>query len=214
MAEPAKKKTQFNSCWRCRAVFFARGHILGLGDRHMHNLLIDRRTAELIHIDLGIAFEQGRILPTPETVPFRLTRDIVDGFGPSGVEGTFRSSFEAAMRVLRSNKASLMTILEVLVHDPLYNWSMTPEKARRIQRGEKALPPPPANGASDTNGDKDDKRDVNKLAVRCLRRVSQKLEGFEEGHVMSVEGQVNSLILQARDPRNLHAIYYGWQAQL
>ena len=38
----------------------------------------------------GVAFEQGRILPTPETVPFRLTRDIVDGMGVAGVEGVFR----------------------------------------------------------------------------------------------------------------------------
>ena len=34
------------------------GYILGLGDRHMQNILIDKSTAELIHIDLGIAFEQ------------------------------------------------------------------------------------------------------------------------------------------------------------
>ena len=66
------------------------GHILGLGDRHVMNILIDCHTAELIHIDLGVAFEQGHILPTPETVPFRLTRDIVDGMGVSGVEGVFR----------------------------------------------------------------------------------------------------------------------------
>lgn len=39
---------------------------------------------------IGIAFEQGRILATPETVPFRLTRDVIDGMGVSGVEGTFR----------------------------------------------------------------------------------------------------------------------------
>lgn len=39
---------------------------------------------------IGIAFEMGRILPTPETVPFRLTRDIVDAMGASGVEGVFR----------------------------------------------------------------------------------------------------------------------------
>ncbi len=47
------------------------GHVLGLGDRHVSNILLDTRTAEMVHIDLGIAFEQGRILPTPETVPFR-----------------------------------------------------------------------------------------------------------------------------------------------
>ncbi len=45
----------------------------------------------------------------------------------------FRSC-EWTMKVLRSNKDSLMTILEVLMYDPLYNWSMTPEKAKRIQR--------------------------------------------------------------------------------
>jgi ataxia telangiectasia mutated family protein len=66
------------------------GYILGLGDRHVQNILIDTKSAELIHIDLGVAFEQGRILPTPETVPFRLTRDIVDGMGVAGVEGVFR----------------------------------------------------------------------------------------------------------------------------
>lgn len=29
------------------------GYILGLGDRHIHNILIDQSTAEVIHIDLG-----------------------------------------------------------------------------------------------------------------------------------------------------------------
>jgi len=66
------------------------GYILGLGDRHVQNILIDCQTAQLVHIDLGVAFEQGRILPTPETVPFRLTRDVTDGMGIAGVEGVFR----------------------------------------------------------------------------------------------------------------------------
>ena len=43
-----------------------------------------------MHIDFGIAFEQGKALGTPEIIPFRLTRDIVDGFGPTGVNGTFK----------------------------------------------------------------------------------------------------------------------------
>jgi hypothetical protein len=29
------------------------GYIVGLGDRHVQNILIDCNTAELIHIDLG-----------------------------------------------------------------------------------------------------------------------------------------------------------------
>lgn len=55
------------------------GFILGLGDRHVMNILIDNVTGEVIHIDFGIAFDRGEVQKTPETVPFRLTRDIVDG---------------------------------------------------------------------------------------------------------------------------------------
>ena len=29
------------------------GYILGLGDRHLSNILIDQTTAEVIHIDFG-----------------------------------------------------------------------------------------------------------------------------------------------------------------
>jgi hypothetical protein len=33
--------------------FLPVGYILGLGDRHVQNILIDCNTAELVHIDLG-----------------------------------------------------------------------------------------------------------------------------------------------------------------
>lgn len=34
------------------------GHVLGLGDRHGHNILLDEKSGEVVHIDLGVAFEQ------------------------------------------------------------------------------------------------------------------------------------------------------------
>ena len=36
---------------------FTVGYIMGLGDRHLSNILIDTQTGQLVHIDLGIAFE-------------------------------------------------------------------------------------------------------------------------------------------------------------
>ena len=36
------------------------GHILGLGDRHLSNILIDQVTGEVVQIDLGIAFDGVR----------------------------------------------------------------------------------------------------------------------------------------------------------
>jgi len=68
-------------------------YVLGIGDRHAQNLLLDcgrEHTGELVHIDFGVSFEQGWLLPTPEIVPFRLSRDMVDGLGPLGLEGLFK----------------------------------------------------------------------------------------------------------------------------
>lgn len=41
---------------------FTVGYIVGLGDRHIQNILIDEQTAELVHIDLGkmLLFSGGR----------------------------------------------------------------------------------------------------------------------------------------------------------
>jgi ataxia telangiectasia mutated family protein len=34
------------------------GHVLGIGDRHTSNILLDNITGEIVHIDFGIAFDQ------------------------------------------------------------------------------------------------------------------------------------------------------------
>lgn len=112
------------------------GYILGLGDRHTQNILIDQTTAELVHIDLGVAFDQGKLLKTPEIVPFRLTREIVDGMGVQGTDGTFRRCSVEVMKVLRQNQQMLLTVLEVFIHDPLYKWAVSPEKLHRLQRDD------------------------------------------------------------------------------
>ena len=62
---------------------------------------------------LGVAFEQGKLLPTPETIPFRLTRDIVDGMGVIGIEGVFRRCCEKTLGVMRDSQEAIMTIVEV-----------------------------------------------------------------------------------------------------
>ncbi|XP_063807673.1 serine-protein kinase ATM isoform X2 [Pseudophryne corroboree] len=187
------------------------GYIVGLGDRHVQNILIDEETAELVHIDLGVAFEQGKILPTPETVPFRLTRDIVDGMGITGVEGVFRRCCEKTMAVMRSSQDALLTIVEVLLYDPLFDWTMNPLKALYLQQDEAelnaTLPEDP-----ECNRNTCDSQSFNKVAERVLLRLQEKLKGVEEGTVLNAEGQVNLLIQQAMDPKNLSRLFPGWKA--
>lgn len=95
------------------AVSSIAGYIIGLGDRHGSNVLLDAAAAEVLHIDLGIAFEAGRLLPTPEMSPFRMTRDVVDGLGVEGVNGTLRACAEHTLRVLRAAHEAVVTIVEV-----------------------------------------------------------------------------------------------------
>ena len=53
---------------------------------------------------------------------------------------------------------------------------------------------------------------VNKMAKRVLLRLQQKLDGFEDGVHLSVQGQVKHLIREAMDPKNLCRLFPGWQA--
>ena len=90
------------------------GYVLGLGDRHPSNLMLDRETGGIMHVDFGDCFEVAmRRQKFPERVPFRLTRMLVRAMEVSGIEGNFRITCENVMRVLRNNSDSVIAVLEV-----------------------------------------------------------------------------------------------------
>ncbi|KAH9134129.1 hypothetical protein AeRB84_020022 [Aphanomyces euteiches] len=202
--DPATWYSRREAYTRSVAVTSIVGHILGIGDRHSQNILIDEASGELVHIDFGVVFDQGMTLITPETVPFRLTRDIVDGMGVNGVDGVFTRCCEETLKVLRKRGNALATIVEVFIHDPLYNWTLSPGRALQVQQEKSEDMHALLSETEDEN--------VADLAARVLLRVKQKLQGYEDptGEAMSVEGQVKHLIQVARDPHNLCKIYPGW----
>lgn len=131
------------------------------------------------------------------------------------------------MEVLRHNSQIIITILEVLLYDPLYSWAVTPAEAYNRQKEE-------LDGTVSTvhyseEGKREgvfngsvllkkivaiDEMPSNISAERALIRLKEKLQGTEDGSVKSVEGQVGRLIQQARDPENLCRLFNGWQAYL
>ncbi|KDQ61410.1 hypothetical protein JAAARDRAFT_509432 [Jaapia argillacea MUCL 33604] len=177
------------------------GHVLGLGDRHTSNILMDNNTGEVVHIDLGIAFDQGKLLPVPERVPFRMTADMVDGMGTAGTQGVFQRCAEETLRVLRVGSEVIMTVLEVFKYDPLHSWTASEFKVKRVQ-GEAAhldTTGIPRIGIDMSSGSADEAAD------RALSSVSRKLDKS-----LSVEYTVNELIAEATDPANLATIFIGW----
>lgn len=94
------------------------GAVVGLGDRHGENILLDTQTGDTMHVDFNCLLWKGKTFQTPERVPFRLTQNMVDGMGVLGVEGPFRRTAEVVLGVLRANRDSLMSVLETFIHDP------------------------------------------------------------------------------------------------
>lgn len=170
------------------------GHILGLGDRHCNNIMLDKLTGEPIHIDLGVAFDHGKRLPIPETIPFRLTRDLIDGLGATGVDGIFRKNSELTLKVLRENQDHIMSILEILRFDPLYSWSLSPLKKAQIQHDQ-----------DDDINNQEVENDASE-AGQAVQNVSNKLQA----NGLNVETVVRELISSASNIDNLALIYCGW----
>ncbi|OCF57218.1 hypothetical protein L486_04674 [Kwoniella mangroviensis CBS 10435] len=170
---------------RTLAVMSMIGYVLGLGDRHGENILFDGLSGDTVHVDLNCLFDKGKTFEIPERVPFRLTQNMVDALGVTGVEGVFRKAAEITMGILRNNSDSLMSVLEAFVHDPLIEWI-------KIGRSKS-------------------ERDIKASADRNLKPIKAKLRGImEEGTVVSVPSQVEALIKEATSLTNLSAMYIGW----
>ncbi|KAL5167810.1 Serine/threonine-protein kinase TOR [Glycine soja] len=199
---------------RSLAVMSMVGYLLGLGDRHPSNLMLHRFSGKILHIDFGDCFEASMNREKfPEKVPFRLTRMLVKAMEVSGIEGNFRSTCENVMQVLRTNKDSVMAMMEAFVHDPLINWRLfnfnevpqmsmlTSNHVPPVVNSEESAPnrelPHPQRGARErellqaVNQLGDANEVLNERAVVVMARMSNKLTGRDFSTCSSVSN--NSL---------------------
>ncbi|THC91833.1 hypothetical protein EYZ11_008703 [Aspergillus tanneri] len=216
------------------------GYILGLGDRHPSNLLLDRVTGMIVHIDFGDCFEVAMHREKyPERVPFRLTRMLTFAMEVSNIEGSYRITCEAVMRVIRENKDSLMAVLEAFIHDPLINWRLGARESqarpsfstvnRRHSIVDDANPEHRIQPSSSTHhhwpsnlegvildasqGAQNETRETqNARALQVLARVKEKLTGrdFKPNQELNVSDQVDELLAQATSIENICQHWIGW----
>eukprot|EP01054_Gregarina_sp_Poly1_P004318 Gregarina_sp_Poly_1__4317@NODE_2342_length_2258_cov_155_502967_g1497_i0_p1_GENE_NODE_2342_length_2258_cov_155_502967_g1497_i0NODE_2342_length_2258_cov_155_502967_g1497_i0_p1_ORF_typecomplete_len303_score24_86PI3_PI4_kinase/PF00454_27/2_4e29FATC/PF02260_20/4_1e06_NODE_2342_length_2258_cov_155_502967_g1497_i05431451 len=99
------------------------GHILGIGDRHLKNLLLCYHTGSLAYIDFGYMFEIGRILNIPERVPFRLTRELLALVPkPSCIWDSFLSDCLSVLELLRDHSRHISSAISIILDDVLAYW--------------------------------------------------------------------------------------------
>jgi serine/threonine-protein kinase ATR len=155
-------------------------------------------------------------------VPFRLTQNLVDALGVTGVEGkdspshlahlrtaedadittgVFRRASEVTMRILRENKDSLMSVLESFVHDPLVEWTTRRRVSRPFYLSVDSVcaHSPWARQKGSVTTEEQDLQ--TREARKALEPISRKLKGLQTTSapvklekVASWESQVESLV--------------------
>lgn len=168
----------------------------------------------VVRLFLRSIFDKGLNLPRPEVVPFRLTANMIDAFGPSGADGVYTAGLETAMRTLRGNRDILLSVLEPFLKDPVIDW-----KRQRNQQ-------------KSSNSPAQDRQSIE--AKRSIRVIDERLHGVynlrnpnlkkyrrtdrsaddedDMDHLvpLSVEGQVTRMIEEATSSENLVQLYVGW----
>ena len=98
-------------------------YILGIGDRHLSNFMVDMKTGRLIGIDFGHAFGSAtQFLPYPELMPFRLTPQFASLMWPHKDSGILRSCMQHALRALRDSPELLLNTMDIFVKEPSLDW--------------------------------------------------------------------------------------------
>ncbi|KAJ9099964.1 hypothetical protein QFC21_003972 [Naganishia friedmannii] len=178
------RRSSSSQTWLSRRTCFARsvattsmiGYVIGLGDRHPGNTLIEQTKFNAISIDFGDVFEAAHErTPYPEKVPFRLTPQIYNAFefaaihgsGAPGSRGHFKSSSVLTMDIMRKHKASLLAMLEAFAYDPLLNW-----KAKEVEiQGKRRDEQPEQEASTDA-----DRRTVGDKPVIRQEQLQAKLD--------------------------------------
>ncbi|KAF8372439.1 let-363, partial [Pristionchus pacificus] len=201
-----ERRTNYTRSIACMSMV---GHILGLGDRHPSNLMLDRLTGKIVHIDFGDCFEVAQTREKyPEKIPFRLTRMLVQAMEITGIEGNFRLTSERVLQVLRSKKDSLVAVLEAFVYDPLINWRLLDVNKRN----------PADRELNNENQQINMKKTIVMAEVpedvmnSVLDRIKLKISGreFLVDEVLTIEDHVDRLVKEATSHINLAQCYIGW----
>lgn len=209
--------------------------ILGIGDRHLSNFMINMETGGMIGIDFGHAFGSAtQFLPVPELMPFRLTQQFVNLMEPLKQSGLIHSVMVHSLRAYRAEPDLLLNTMDVFVKEPSLDWKNF--ELKQLKKG--------GTWTKDVNT-----KEINWYPLQKVNFARRKLEGanpaaitseelklgFEKDAAfsgmqsvalgtkehniraklpaagLSVEKQVDCLLDQAMDPNVLGRVWVGWE---
>uniref|UniRef100_A0A8C3EIM9 DNA-dependent protein kinase catalytic subunit n=1 Tax=Corvus moneduloides TaxID=1196302 RepID=A0A8C3EIM9_CORMO len=209
--------------------------ILGIGDRHLSNFMINKETGGMVGIDFGYAFGAAtQFLRVPELMPFRLTRQFVNLMMPVKEWGLIYSVMVHALRAYRSDPDLLISTMDVFVKEPSLDWKNFEQ--RQLAKGGtwiKEINTSEVNwyplqkvsyvrrkltGANPAIITCDELRlghekspAYNDFAAVARGNSNHDIRAKEPEDGLSEETQVRCLIDQATDPNILGRVWEGWE---
>eukprot|EP00397_Hematodinium_sp_SG-2012_P000087 GEMP01000087.1.p1 GENE.GEMP01000087.1~~GEMP01000087.1.p1 ORF type:complete len:3210 (+),score=780.60 GEMP01000087.1:77-9706(+) len=183
-------------------------YVLGLGDRHMDNILLDTADGSVASIDLAYSFGCGTMmLFVPELMPFRLTPNLEGAM----MHHEFRQTLQDCLTAWRNNAHLLADVIHVFLIDPLHDWSQAVRDGRLHQFRAKvrgAHPCTPLLWEISQN------RQQWVVQQRAQIETIIKGDGFRaqllQQEYLTPEQHVDCLIDLARDPNILGRAWLGW----
>ncbi|XP_061821672.2 DNA-dependent protein kinase catalytic subunit isoform X1 [Nerophis lumbriciformis] len=209
--------------------------VLGIGDRHLSNFMINTETGGMIGIDFGHAFGSAtQFLAVPELMPFRLTRQFLKVMQPLKESGLIRRIMVHSLRAFRNQPDLLLNTMDVFVKEPSLDWKNF--EVKQLKKGG-------------TWTSMVDTKQINWYPLQKVDFAKQKLEGANPARItseelklgfekdpafqglqsvalgtaehnirarlppagLSVEEQVDCLLDQATDHNILGRVWAGWE---
>eukprot|EP01147_Barroeca_monosierra_P002859 gene2859-5695_t len=198
-------------------------YILGIGDRHLSNTMIDLHTGGVVGIDFGHNFGSATsLLPIPELMPFRLTKQFVAVFDPHKTGGILQEVMIHVIRALRINQRLLLSTMDVFIKEPSLEWE-TQARGDITQFAKKKVDLVRCK----LNGDNPAHIMISDILEnqhiirdeKWLQAIKAIVQGDKENNAratmpekqLSVEDQVRCLIDHASDPHILGITWAGWE---
>jgi serine/threonine-protein kinase ATR len=146
-------------------------------------MLLREDDGRSVHVDFNCIFDRAKTLAIGETVPFRMTQNVVDGLGVLKANGGLKGICKFVFATLNAKQVTQVALLRPFPYDPLLEWKKDGESA------------------------------MEQTAKNTLQEVTFRLKGFSEDRsaVQAPECTVNGLIEEATNLRTLAILYRGWR---
>ncbi|OQR98763.1 DNA-dependent protein kinase catalytic subunit [Thraustotheca clavata] len=155
------------------SAFNGAAYLLGIGDRHLDNFLMDQTTASVIGIDFGISFGAGAsLLPVPELVPFRFTQQLQGALLPYDGKVLLQQDLSIVLEAIRESSQRLDSIMNVFLNEPVVEWQVM-KKAKATKKDKQ-------------------QSSTESMAQVKMRHARLKISGIHPKHIVLEELQLNS----------------------